>query len=171
MHSCEMTHPCGFSVFYFVLHHAYIHVIWRIHVSFIHSWDMTPPFMRHDSSMYTRDMTHLYVLTCALSLLMQCVTWPFHLCDMTNPYIRVTWLMCMFRLVRCHWWCNVWHDPLIHATLLIHIYTWYDSYVCFDSRVIATNVMCEMIDSFMRHDSSICTCDHTHVYAFAAAKV
>ena len=84
-----------------------------------------------------------------------CVTWLFHMCDMTllyvwhDSFICVTWLFYMCDMTLS----NVWHDSFICVTWLFRMCDMTPSYVWHDSCFIHMTPSCVRICSHVWHDS------------------
>jgi len=111
IYKCDMTRPnvwhdssmleCDVTYSYIVRHDP----------SSSQVCDMTHPYVRHDSSLYTgletESETHF-----------MCVTWPIHMCDMTDT-ICVTWSIHMCDMTHSYviWPIDICvrHDPFIRV--------------------------------------------------------
>ena len=123
IHWCDLAHQC--------IHVTRLMCMLQVHRSHcVCTCDVTHPLVRHDSSMYTHDMS-----SSDTAEVKTYDTWRMHSCDMTHPCVIYSFMR---------------HDSSIYATWLIHIYMWHDSSVCYDFCLVAANVICDMTHSFMR---------------------
>jgi len=113
-------------------------------------------------------------------LIYTCVTWDFHVCDVTFLYVwhdyAYVWhdsFICVMRLIPiCVTWlihvCDMtsWHDSFMcdmthscvwHDFMTWLIYVWHDSFMCV-TWLIHT---CDMTDSYMWYDAFICVLCNT----------
>ena len=114
------------------------------------------------------DVTHLYVWCDPFV----CVTWLICMCDMTHlyvwhdPFVCVMWLICMCDVTHLYVWrdsfvCVTWPICMCYVT---HSYVWYGPFV----RVTWPICMCDVIHLYVWRDPfvcvmwSICMCDVTH---------
>jgi len=144
IHWCDMAHQC-------------IHVTWLMCMLQVHrgrcvcTCDVTHPLVRHESSMYTRDISSSDTAEVKMY-----DTWRMHSCDMTHPcviFFFLTWRIHSCDMTHpCVIYSFMRHDSSIYATWLIHIYVWHDSSVFSDFCLVTANVIFDMTHSFMRLD-------------------
>jgi len=154
VYMCDVTYS-------YVSHDSFIRVMWRIHMC-----DVTHSYVWRDSFGQILRLSHACVWDCQGPW----VVWLNHMCNMAHSYVKHDSSGQTRRFwCGCFWGCqDLWHDSFIHATWLVHIGLWHDSFTWYDLFICVTWLILTGHYSFILliHTKSYAWHDMTHSHVW-----